>query len=137
MTTTAGLAWKIPGRVGDSPILGAGLYVDNEVGAAGSTGRGEANLYNLTSFLLVEFMRQGMHPKDAGMEALKRIRANTIEKRLLNSRGLPNFGIDFYILNAKGEYAGVGMYPSRFAVCTENGAQTLPVEALFEGKPED
>ena len=137
VTTTAGLAWKIPGRVGDSPILGAGLYVDNEVGAAGSTGRGEANLYNLTSFLIVEFMRRGMHPKDAGMEALKRIRANTIEKRLLNSRGLPNFGIDFYILNAKGEYAGVGMYPSRFAVCTENGAQTLPVESLFEGKPED
>jgi N4-(beta-N-acetylglucosaminyl)-L-asparaginase len=137
VTTTAGLAWKIPGRVGDSPILGAGLYVDNEVGAAGSTGRGEANLYNLTSFTIVEFMRRGLHPKDAGIEALRRIRANTIEKRLLNSRGLPNFGIDFYILNAKGEYAGVGMYPSRFSVCTENGAQTLAVESLFEGKPED
>jgi N4-(beta-N-acetylglucosaminyl)-L-asparaginase len=137
VTTTAGLAWKIPGRVGDSPILGAGLYVDNEVGAAGSTGRGEANLFNLSSFLIVEFMRRGMHPKDAGMEALKRIKANTIEKRLLNSRGLPNFGIDFYILNARGEYAGVGMYPSRFAICTENGAQTLPVDALLEGKPED
>jgi N4-(beta-N-acetylglucosaminyl)-L-asparaginase len=137
VTTTSGLAWKIPGRVGDSPILGAGLYVDNEVGAAGSTGRGEANLFNLTSFLIVENMRRGMHPKDAGIEALKRIKANTIEKRLLNSRGLPNFGIDFYILNAKGEYAGVGMYPSRYAICTENGAQTLPVEALCEGKPEE
>ena len=68
MTTTSGLAWKIPGRVGDSPILGAGLYVDNEVGAAGSTGRGEANLYNLSSFLIVEDMRRGMHPKDAGMD---------------------------------------------------------------------
>jgi N4-(beta-N-acetylglucosaminyl)-L-asparaginase len=137
VTTTSGLAWKIPGRVGDSPILGAGLYVDNEVGAAGSTGRGEANLFNLTSFHIVENMRRGMHPKDAGIEALKRIKANTIEKRLLNSRGLPNFGIDFYILNAKGEYAGVGMYPSRYAICTENGAQTLPVEALCEGKPEE
>jgi N4-(beta-N-acetylglucosaminyl)-L-asparaginase len=136
VTTTSGLAWKIPGRVGDSPILGAGLYVDNAVGAAGSTGRGEANLYNLTSFLIVEYMRRGMHPKDAGMEALRRIAANTVEKRLLNSRGLPNFGIDFYILDAKGEYAGVGMYPSRYAVCTENGAQTLPVEALYEGNPE-
>ena len=65
VTTTSGLAWKIPGRVGDSPILGAGLYVDNEVGAAGSTGRGEANLYNLCSFLIVEEMRRGTHPKDA------------------------------------------------------------------------
>jgi N4-(beta-N-acetylglucosaminyl)-L-asparaginase len=137
VTTTSGLAWKIPGRVGDSPILGAGLYVDNEVGAAGSTGRGEANLFNLTSFLIVEFMRRGMHPKDAGMEALKRIKANTIEKRLLNSRGLPNFGIDFYVMNARGEYAGVGMYPSRFAICTENGAETRPVDALLDGKPED
>jgi len=87
VTTTSGLAWKIPGRTGDSPILGAGLYVDNEVGAAGSTGRGEANLYNLSSFLIVEAMRRGLSPKDAGMEALKRIKANTIEKRLLNSKG--------------------------------------------------
>ena len=86
VTTTSGLAWKIPGRVGDSPILGAGLYVDGEVGAAGSTGRGEANLYNLCSFLIVEEMRRGAHPKDAGMEALKRITSNTVEKRLLNSR---------------------------------------------------
>ena len=83
VTTTSGLFWKIPGRVGDSPILGAGLYVDGEVGAAGSTGRGEANLYNLSSFCIVEDMRRGVHPKDAGMEALKRIKANTIEKRLL------------------------------------------------------
>ncbi|HEY3384436.1 MAG TPA: N(4)-(beta-N-acetylglucosaminyl)-L-asparaginase [Vicinamibacterales bacterium] len=136
VTTTSGLSWKISGRLGDSPILGAGLYVDNAVGAAGSTGRGEANLYNLSSFLIVENMRRGMHPKDAGIDALRRITANTVEKRLLNSRGLPNFGIDFYILNAKGEYAGVGMYPSKFAVCTENGAQTLPIEALFNGEPE-
>ena len=60
VTTTSGLAWKIPGRVGDSPILGAGLYVDGEIGAAGSTGRGEANLFGLCSFLIVENMRRGM-----------------------------------------------------------------------------
>src|SRR5437879_3227889 len=82
VTTTSGLFFKIPGRVGDSPILGAGLYVDGAVGAAGSTGRGEANLFGLCSFLIVEGMRKGLHPKDAGMEALKRVRANTIEKRL-------------------------------------------------------
>ncbi|HEV2803693.1 MAG TPA: N(4)-(beta-N-acetylglucosaminyl)-L-asparaginase [Chthoniobacterales bacterium] len=149
VTTTSGLSWKISGRVGDSPILGAGLYVDGEVGAAGSTGRGEANLYNLCSFLIVENMRKGMHPKDAGIDACKRIKANTVEKRLLNSKGNPNFGINFYILNAKGEYAGVSMYPaylrestgetveSTYAVCTEKGPETLRCEALLDGKPED
>jgi N4-(beta-N-acetylglucosaminyl)-L-asparaginase len=138
VTTTSGLAWKIPGRVGDSPILGAGLYVDGEIGAAGSTGRGEANLFGLCSFLIVENMRRGMPPKDAGLDACRRIKANTIEKRLLNSRGEPNFNINFYMLNAKGEYAGVAMYPnSNFAVCTENGPQTVPSEPLLQGKPED
>lgn len=137
VTTTSGLAWKIPGRVGDSPILGAGLYVDGQVGAAGSTGRGEANLYGLCSFLIVENMRRGMHPKDAGLDACRRIKGNTIEKRLLNSRGEPNFNINFYMLNAKGEYAGVSMYPgSSFAVCTEAGPQTVPSEPLLQGKAE-
>ncbi|MFN2452719.1 MAG: N(4)-(beta-N-acetylglucosaminyl)-L-asparaginase [Pyrinomonadaceae bacterium] len=138
VTTTSGLAWKIPGRTGDSPILGAGLYVDGEVGAAGSTGRGEANLYNLSSFMIVENMRRGMHPKDAMLDVCRRIKANTIEKRLLNSRGNPNFGINFYTLNAKGEYAGVSMYEgAKYAVCTESGAQTLACEALLSGKPAD
>jgi len=140
VTTTSGLAWKIPGRVGDSPILGAGLYVDGEVGAAGSTGRGEANLYNLTPFLIVEFMRQGMAPLDAGMEALRRIKGNTIEERLLNSRGNPNFDIRFFILNKAGEFAGVAMYGAReseFALCTENGSETRPLEGLLDGSPDD
>jgi N4-(beta-N-acetylglucosaminyl)-L-asparaginase len=139
VTTTSGLAFKIPGRVGDSPILGAGLYVDGSVGAAGSTGRGEANLFNLCSFFIVEEMRRGKRPKDAGMEALKRIKSNTVEKRLLNSRGLPNFGINFYMLNAKGEHAGVGMYGEnvKYAVCTENGAQQIMCDALLEGKATD
>ncbi|HYM34043.1 MAG TPA: N(4)-(beta-N-acetylglucosaminyl)-L-asparaginase [Steroidobacteraceae bacterium] len=137
VTTTSGLAWKIPGRVGDSPILGAGLYVDGDVGAAGSTGRGEANLYNLSSFMIVEHMRRGLHPKDAALDAMKRVRANTIEKRLLNSKGNPNFNLHFYVLNAKGEYAGVSMYAAKFAVCTENGAQTLDTEGLVQGKPSD
>jgi N4-(beta-N-acetylglucosaminyl)-L-asparaginase len=135
VTTTSGLAWKIPGRVGDSPILGAGLYVDNEVGAAGSTGRGEANLYGLCSFLIVEQMRAGKSPKDAGLEALRRIQKNTVEKRLLNARGLPSFNVNFYVVNKKGEYAGVSLYPNRYAVCTANGAQTQDTSALFEGRP--
>lgn len=146
VTTTSGLAWKIPGRVGDSPILGAGLYVDGEVGAAGSTGRGEANLHGLSSFLIMECLRRGMSPKDAGMEALKRIKAATVERRLLNGDGNPNFSVKFYVLDRKGDYAGVSLYAetrlswesgktgtsrAEFAVCTENGPQTLPCESLL------
>jgi len=139
VTTTSGLAFKIPGRVGDSPILGAGLYVDGEVGAAGSTGRGEANLYNLTSFLIVENLRRGMHPKDAGIDAMKRIKANTIEKRLQRPDGNPNFNINFYILNGRGEHAGVTLYAENenYAFCNENGAQTIPCEPLLSGKSTD
>ena len=128
------------GRVGDSPILGAGLYVDGNFGAAGSTGRGEANLYALCSFLIVEEMRRGAHPKDAGLEALRRIKAHTVEKRLLNSKGTPNFYVNFYVLNAKGEYAGVTMYEgsnTQFAICNESGPRTLACEGLLPGKPED
>jgi N4-(beta-N-acetylglucosaminyl)-L-asparaginase len=151
VTTTSGLFFKIPGRVGDSPILGAGLWVDGQVGAAGSTGRGEANLYNLSSFFIVECMRRGMHPKDAGMEALKRIKANTIEKRLLNPAGNPNFNINFYVVNTKGEFAGVAMYAVdddetgfagetgrrvTYAVCDASGPRTIQVEGLLPGTPE-
>lgn len=135
VTTTSGLAWKIPGRVGDSPILGAGLYVDNDFGAAGSTGRGEANLYNCASFVIVENMKKGMHPKDAMVDACRRIQKNTVEKRLLNSRGLPNFDMSFYALDKQSRYAGVSFYDAgSFAICNENGAQTLRMDPLFEGK---
>ena len=138
VTTTSGLAWKIPGRVGDSPILGAGLYVDNDVGAAGSTGRGEANLYNLASFTIVENMRKGMHPKDAMVDACKRIAKNTIEKRLINSRGLPKFDMSFYALDKQGRYAGVSFYDrGSYAICTENGAQTLKMEPVYQGTSEE
>lgn len=138
VTTTSGLSWKIPGRAGDSPILGAGQYVANEVGAAGSTGRGEANLFNCASFLVVESMRRGMSPKDAGMAALTRIKDNTIEPRLLNERGLPNFDVRFFVLDKAGDYAGVAMYgasESMFAVCDENGAREEALEGLLEGSP--
>ncbi len=137
VTTTSGLAFKIPGRVGDSPILGAGVYVDNDAGAAGSTGRGEANLYNLASYQIVENMRRGMHPKDAGVDALKRIQRSTVEKRLLNERGEPNFDINFYVLSASGQHAGVAMFAGNdvhYAVCTENGPELVACEGLFQGK---
>ena len=141
VTTTSGLAFKIPGRVGDSPILGAGLWVDNEVGAAGSTGRGEANLYNLSSRMIVEELRRGRSAKDAGMEMLRRVTAATVEKRLLDKNGVPAFQLLFYVLTKKGEYAGVAMWGldegklERFAVCTESGPELLTVEPLHEGAP--
>jgi N4-(beta-N-acetylglucosaminyl)-L-asparaginase len=141
VTTTSGLAFKIPGRVGDSPILGAGLWVDGEVGAAGSTGRGEANLFNLSSHLVVEEMRRGRHPKDAGMEALKRILASTVEKRLLTDGGKPDFYVSLYIVDRAGRYAGVDLYstwrgkPRQFSVCTENGPQIVQSESLLGEGP--
>src|SRR5216117_4398243 len=83
VTTTSGLSWKIPGRVGDSPIIGAGQYCDNEVGAAGSTGRGEANIKVCGAFLAVELMRQGMSPEQALIKVMERVIAMT-ERRLLD-----------------------------------------------------
>lgn len=138
VTTTSGLAWKVPGRVGDSPILGAGLYVDQDAGAAGSTGRGEATLYNLSCFMIVENMRRGMHPKDAMVDACRRIQRNTVEKRLLNSRGLPKFGINFYGFDTQGRYAGVSMYAGgNYALCDSSGVRVLPTEPVLEGRATD
>jgi N4-(beta-N-acetylglucosaminyl)-L-asparaginase len=143
VTTTSGTSFKIPGRVGDSPILGAGLWVDGEVGVAGSTGRGEANLYALSSFFVVEEMRRGRSPKDAGLEALRRVKANTVEKRLLDPRGNPSFHLTFYVISRTGEYAGVALWgkakgePRRFSVCTENGPETLECESLLGDGPVD
>jgi N4-(beta-N-acetylglucosaminyl)-L-asparaginase len=115
VTTTSGLAWKIPGRVGDSPIVGAGQYTDNEIGAAGSTGRGESNIMVCGGFLTVEFMRQGMSPTDACLATLKRAVAMTPD-RLMLPDGTPNFGLTFYAVNKKGEAGAASMRPTRYAV---------------------
>jgi N4-(beta-N-acetylglucosaminyl)-L-asparaginase len=136
VTTSSGLAWNIPGRVGDSAIFGAGVYVDGMVGAAGSTGRGEAN-YHLCSFLIVEEMHRGVHPKDAAIAAVKRVARNTTARRLLNSKGRPNFGLNFYALNAKGEFGCAALYQSSYAVCTDIGPETRSAETLFDGHPTD
>lgn len=117
VTTTSGLSYKIPGRVGDSPIIGAGLYVDNNVGACGSTGRGEENLKNLTCFLVVEFMRQGMSPEEACKAGVKRIIQNAFHKSLVKENGLPNFNIRFYALNKNGDFGSASIYgPGTYAV---------------------
>jgi N4-(beta-N-acetylglucosaminyl)-L-asparaginase len=118
VTTTSGLSWKIAGRVGDSPIIGAGLYVDNEIGAAGSTGRGEANLQTCASYRVVEAMGRGLSPEQACLEACKAVAAKTkLVPRLCDAQGRPNFGLDFYALNKKGEFGSAGLYQgSRYAV---------------------
>jgi N4-(beta-N-acetylglucosaminyl)-L-asparaginase len=125
VTTTSGLSYKLPGRVGDSPIIGAGLYVDNEVGACGSTGRGEANLKTCASFMVVEFMRQGFSPEEAGLKVLQRIAENTVEPYLQDSKGRPRFHLLFYALNKKGEFAGVSMYEGRKYAAHDGGENTL------------
>ena len=131
VTTTSGMSWKIPGRVGDSPIIGAGQYCDNDVGAAGSTGRGEANIKVCGAFLAVEFMRQGMTPEAALMKVMERVIAMT-EKRLLDDRGRPYFDLDFYAINKRGEWAGACCYQgSRFAVADAAGARLVESAYLF------
>ena len=132
VTTTSGLSWKIPGRIGDSPIIGAGQYCDNEVGAAGSTGRGEACIKVCGSFLAVEFMRNGMTPEAALMKVMERVIAMT-EKRLLNGKGRPYFDLDFYAINKKGEFAGACAYEgSQYAVCDAQGPRSIQSAYLWK-----
>lgn len=130
-TSTSGLAFKIPGRVGDSPIIGAGLYVDNAIGSCGSTGRGEANLQNLCCHAAVELMRDGAAPAEAGLEVLKRVAAHTIS-RLKDKRGRPSFGLKFYLLSKDGRHAGTSMWgPAEFAVTDSDGSRLEPCQHLY------
>jgi len=132
VTTTSGISWKIPGRVGDSPIIGAGQYCDNTVGAAGSTGRGESNIKVCGAFLTVELMRQGMSPEQAIMKVMERVLALT-EKRLLDDRGRPYFDLQFYALAKDGRFAAATAYEgSKFAVCDAQGPRHVDCAYLFK-----
>ena len=132
ITTTSGLSWKIPGRVGDSPIIGAGQYCDNAVGAAGSTGRGESCIKVCASFLIVEFMRQGMSPEQACLKTMERVIAMT-EPRLLDARGRPKFGLNFYAVSKDGRFAGAAAYQgAKFAVADASGARLVDSAYLFK-----
>jgi N4-(beta-N-acetylglucosaminyl)-L-asparaginase len=124
-TTTAGLAFKLPGRVGDSPLIGSGLYVDNEVGAAGSTGLGEECIKINGTRIVVENMRRGMKPKDACLDALQRV----VDRQ--RNHGRPKFDLQFYAVNRDGEHAGAslwsaapspdGLKPAMYAAFDETG----------------
>lgn len=132
VTTTSGLSWKLPGRVGDSPIIGAGQYCDNDVGAAGSTGRGEANIKVCGAFLTVEFMRQGMTPEQACLKTLERAVAMT-EQRLLGDDGRPRFSLQFYAVKKDGSYGAATLYQgARFAVADAKGARLEECAYLYK-----
>ena len=140
VTTTSGLAWKLAGRCGDSPIIGAGCYCDQDVGAAGATGSGEENIKVAGAHTIVENMRHGMSPEDAGMDALKRIVRNYNN----DMSKLIYVSMHYYILRKDGAYAGVSMWsgsaehPARFAVADGNGpARHEVAKAMFQGNPKD
>ncbi len=117
VTSTSGLSYKIPGRVGDSPIIGAGLFVDNDIGACGSTGRGESVIKICGSHTVVEAMRNGMAPQESCLHALKRMVAKTKESNWLRDDGRPKFDVKFYALAKDGRFGGASIWSgAKFAV---------------------
>jgi N4-(beta-N-acetylglucosaminyl)-L-asparaginase len=135
VTTTSGLAFKIPGRVGDSAIIGAGLFCDNEVGAAGSTGRGEANLMNLSSAMIVEWMRQGKTPDEACLLACKRINDHTHEKRFQDAEGRVNYDVKFFAINKKGAHGGCSIWSGgEYLIHDGTAARRVEFPYLFKKK---
>ena len=143
-TTTSGLAWKIPGRVGDSPIIGAGLFVDGDVGAAGSTGKGEENIKISGGHTIVELMRRGMKPSDACLEALGRVVRNYNGDK----QKLGTFHLYYYAVNKDGEYGSASLWKNgyqkekgaQFAVHDGTEAHLEPCKVFFDEighEPED
>jgi N4-(beta-N-acetylglucosaminyl)-L-asparaginase len=135
-TTTSGLAWKIPGRVGDSPIIGAGLFVDGDVGSAGSTGKGEENIKIDGGHTIVEMMRKGMKPTDACLEALGRVARNYNNDK----KRLTTFHLYFYALNKDGEYGSASLWKNgyeeskvaMFALHDGTQARLVPCKPFFD-----
>ncbi len=133
-TTTSGLAWKIPGRVGDSPIIGAGCYVDQDVGAAGSTGRGEENIRVCGAHTVVENMRHGMSPEEACLDTLKRVSRNYDD----DMDRLAKIGLFFYALRKDGAFAAASLWSSRngqrrqFVVNDGGGSRKVDAAFVYE-----
>ena len=134
-TTTSGLSWKIPGRVGDSPIIGAGCFVDNEVGAAGATGKGEENLKISGGHTIVEMMRKGMSPTDACLEAMHRVAKNYKNDK----KKLKTFHLFFYALNKEGVHGSASLWnnhydktPAYYAVHDGAEARLVLCTPLFD-----
>ena len=132
-TTTSGLAFKVPGRVGDSPLIGCGNYVDNEVGVAGSTGRGEAVIITNGAHRVVRYMADGLSPTDACLAACRDVVRFTKVKRLLREDGRPDFQVNFYAVNKAGETGAAALYPSKHSrASADHGPELADSAALFE-----
>ena len=132
-TTTSGLAWKLPGRVGDSPIIGAGLYCDNAVGAAGATGRGESVIQTVGSAWVVTAMENGMGPTQACTAACKRIIDRSHEPRMFDANKRPRFNVTFYAVRKDGAYGSACILKGGHAVvCTEQGVKPFASVPLYE-----
>jgi N4-(beta-N-acetylglucosaminyl)-L-asparaginase len=137
-TTTSGLAFKLPGRCGDSPIIGAGCYTDQHVGSAGATGSGEENIKVAGAHTIVENMRRGLSPLEAGMDALKRIARNYNN----DMSKLKFVDMTYYILRKDGAYAGVSLwegYPDKLhKIAVHDGTRRSEATvALFKGASRD
>jgi N4-(beta-N-acetylglucosaminyl)-L-asparaginase len=134
VTSTSGLFFKIPGRVGDSPVVGAGLYSENGVGSAGSTGRGEANLVTCGSHTVVEYLRDGLAPEEACLRALKRIAEKThLVPRHRDGKGRPSFNVNFYCVDAGGRTAGAAIWSgSKYVAGDPDGVRTLESAFLYK-----
>lgn len=136
-TSTSGLSFKMPGRVGDSANIGAGLYVDNAVGACGSTGRGEANVLNCSSFLVVELMRRGATPEEACRQALQGVAQRT-EQRLRDAEGRPAYGLKLYAIRKDGLVGGASLRgPGRMVVQSRDESRLVDIPALFPARQKE
>ncbi len=123
--TTSGTAWKYPGRVGDSPIIGAGLFVDNEIGGAAATGRGEAVQKIAGSMVVVEAMRHGLSPQEACREAVHRIMKKQVDHK--------TFQVGLIALNKKGEFGACSLQRGfEYAVCARGKNKLRPAEYLVK-----
>jgi N4-(beta-N-acetylglucosaminyl)-L-asparaginase len=139
-TSTSGLSWKIPGRLGDSPIVGAGMYCDNEIGAGGSTGRGESVIQVCGAFSVVQHMAMGKSPTEACLAVLKTVVEKTRDPRLLDGQGRAIFDLTFYALRKDGAYGAATMWQGaspgkRFAVHDGKENRMIPCAYLYEGAP--
>ncbi len=131
-TTTSGLSFKHPGRVGDSPLCGAGIYLEDGIGSAGCTGRGESALDTCASFDVVRQMERGLNPTDACLHVLQRVARLTKAPRLLDDHGRPSFNITLYALRADGAFGCAAIW-SGYRYCVHNGSRVrvLPAAHLF------
>lgn len=135
-TTTSGLFFKIPGRVGDSPLIGCGLYCDNDVGSAGGTGRGEAAILSNASHTVVELMRSGQSPEQACLSTLERVAHLTRDPNLRRPDGRPNFNLRLYAVNKAGAYGSAAIWSGgKFAVADRRGARHEEQAYLYATEP--